>query len=313
MGWMERLPDTTELQNVVMPGSHDAGMWACEGVGRDGHVITQDLDMTGQLDAGCRFFDFRIFNFNTFGTTTAANLNFGHFAELTGRGNSAIGRFGPKLVPVLKQVAAWMANNNDTVFLRFSHINSSNNPVVRATVATELGAYLYKPTVGPLNLAKTRLGTLGGAGALRKKVCTIYDAGDKFVRDWPNGVLPYKSYKKVDTIPAQAATLDLQMCGEYSDKSNYEEMVAGQVSRSKDHVAHCLAMDPAHLFMMYFTLTSGVQNIKSMTSPHFGKLPAFLAKFVTKRALGGGPNIVAMDFIDQAKCDLVVNAGNTLT
>lgn len=45
-----------QLNQIVFPGSHDAGIY---GQGKD-NVITQSLDIAGQANAGVRFFDLRI-------------------------------------------------------------------------------------------------------------------------------------------------------------------------------------------------------------------------------------------------------------
>jgi hypothetical protein len=310
--WMSGLDDNLRLCDIVMPGSHDAGMWETHGIGRDGHVVTHDKDITQQLDAGCRFFDFRIFNYNTFGTTKASDLYFGHFAETTGRGNSALGRFGAKVVPALNAINTWIAGTREIVFLRFSHINSSNRPVVVQAVKNTLDGVLFKrPSNTPSNLAYKKLGDLKG------HVVAIFDIGDGFVREKDNGILVYRSHKKVNQIPRDR-NIDLQLCGEYSNKSNLAEMEPLQRARHAEHQAHVLRVhDTKHLHVIYFTFTSGVKNIKDMTAQYDGNLPAFLNTYVTKKtigneAIGNGCNIVMMDFINADKCKLVVNLGNGL-
>jgi len=62
--WMSQIPDQTTLSNIIMPGSHDAGMSEtghCTG----GPIIipwvkTQDQSIASQLDSGSRYFDIRV-------------------------------------------------------------------------------------------------------------------------------------------------------------------------------------------------------------------------------------------------------------
>ncbi|WP_116246834.1 phosphatidylinositol-specific phospholipase C [Nocardiopsis sp. FIRDI 009] len=52
--WMGRLPDTTPVTSLSLPGTHDSGAWTGSVWSR-----TQDLTLTGQLDSGVRFLDVR--------------------------------------------------------------------------------------------------------------------------------------------------------------------------------------------------------------------------------------------------------------
>ncbi|MCY9783500.1 phosphatidylinositol-specific phospholipase C [Nocardiopsis sp. EMB25] len=52
--WMGRLPDTTPVTSMSLPGTHDSGAWTGSVWSR-----TQDLTLTGQLDSGVRFLDVR--------------------------------------------------------------------------------------------------------------------------------------------------------------------------------------------------------------------------------------------------------------
>ena len=61
--WMGRLDDVTTLNNIMMPGSHDAGMSElshCSVGANDSNTQTQQLDIYGQLEAGSRYFDIRV-------------------------------------------------------------------------------------------------------------------------------------------------------------------------------------------------------------------------------------------------------------
>ena len=63
--WMSDLDDNTKLNDIIMPGSHDAGMYkvtARKGLCTKNHqAITQVGDIEMQLEDGTRFFDFRVY------------------------------------------------------------------------------------------------------------------------------------------------------------------------------------------------------------------------------------------------------------
>lgn len=317
MGWMRGLANTRTLRNIVIPGSHDAGLWRVAGHGlRSGHVVTQLYDIRGQLDHGCRLFDFRVFNYNATGRTTAKDLRFGHFAEkvgfIGGRGNSMMGRFGPKLIEALDDVTDFLDDNPyETVILRFSHINADNRPLVVDTVKDRLDRYLYTTNAGgQLNLCTIPLGQRGGLHSLRGKVLAIFDRGDGFQREPDEGIFTYHSFKKVDTVPDLDTEVDLHLCGEYSNKSSYPQMRQLQLDRRAEHHNHRVNGNQDHLFVCYFTLTSGVKNIYDMTSPHFRRLPTFLDELLKRGAHGSGANVVMMDFIKSERCNRVIRRGN---
>jgi hypothetical protein len=314
--WMADLDGDLELCQIVMPGSHDAGMWTTTGSGIswNTHVITHDKDITGQLNAGCRFFDFRVFNYNATGKTKPKDLYFGHYAEkilfIGGRGNSLAGRFGAQVVPVFKAIKTWIENNDtEVVFLRFSHINSSNRSVVVQTVKDELGDVLLKTakTHDTDNFAHNQLKEIKG------HVVAIFDVGDGFTNDSLNGIMTYKSYKKVDFIPQCTKDIFLQLCGEYSNESTYSKMHPKQKARHKEHKKHIADNNSTHLHVIYFTFTSGVKNIKEMTKQYDNSFPTFLNEFVTHQATSHGCNIVMLDFINENKCQQVVEKGNGIT
>lgn len=318
MGWMQGLPDNRTLRNIVIPGSHDAGLWRVAGHGlRSAHVVTQIHHIGNQLESGCRLFDFRVFNYNTFGNTDENDLRFGHFAEkiwkFGGRGNSMAGRFGPKLLTALRHVSTFLGNNpHETVLLRFSHINASNRPHVVSAVKNHLAGCLYTTNAGgQLNLCTIPLGQQGTAGSLRGKVLAIFDRGDGFTREPDQGIFTYRSFKCLDDIPDLTPDVDLHLCGEYSNKSVYDEMVPKQEARRQEHREHIRKGNDPHLFVCYFTLTSGVKDIYEMTRAHWHKLPGFLDKMLHRGAAGSSANVVMMDFINKHRCNRVIRRGNS--
>lgn len=318
MGWMQGLPDNRTLRNIVIPGSHDAGLWRVAGHGfRSSHVVTQTHHIGNQLESGCRLFDFRIFNYNAVGRTTENDLRFGHFAEkilfVGGRGNSMAGRFGPKLVTALQHVSAYLNSNpHETVILRFSHINASNRPHVVAAVKKHLAGCLYKNNGGgQINLCTIPLGQQGTVGSLRGKVLAIFDRGDGFTREPDEGIFTYRSFKCLNDIPRLTTDVDLHLCGEYSDKSGYDEMETKQEARRQEHRTHVRSGNDPHLHVCYFTLTSGVKNILEMTRTHWPKLPGFLDKMLHRGAAGSSANVVMMDFINRDRCNRVIRRGNS--
>lgn len=57
-GWMASLPDTTHVCRLSIPGTHDSGTSGVRFPMRH-YARTQTMDLSGQWDAGIRFFDLR--------------------------------------------------------------------------------------------------------------------------------------------------------------------------------------------------------------------------------------------------------------
>ena len=117
--WMSQLADTLKINELMMPGSHDAGMSEtnhCDAGSKmnKGIVKTQELNIKDQLAAGSRYFDIRV--------------DYDHNELVTYHRTGNAGCNGQPLIPVLDQSTEFIrAHSSETFILKFSHIRSNRN------------------------------------------------------------------------------------------------------------------------------------------------------------------------------------------
>jgi hypothetical protein len=193
--WMQDLfhparADLT-LKDIVIPGSHDAGMSVLSGTGgqmKDAinscNTLTQNLPVRSQLREGIRMFDLRIGQFN--GALYTKHAQSDCDADAVGAG------YGEKFSDVLDGVRGFLDENKmETVILNFSHFCDADVPTTSLadTLMAALGNLLY--THPGKKLHELRLKDLAGKvivvfeqrayhnGAIDS--CTIADASGAFI------------------------------------------------------------------------------------------------------------------------------------
>jgi hypothetical protein len=151
------------LQDIVIPGSHDAGMSVLNGVGgsqsgtiNECNTLTQAKDIGQQLHAGLRMFDLRVGSYK--GQLYIKHCSSDCMSEAIGGG------YGEKLVPLLQKIRNFLGENRgEFVLLTFSHFCERETPVkeLAATILTTLGPeHVYR--AGKAVSPRPRLRDLAG-------------------------------------------------------------------------------------------------------------------------------------------------------
>lgn len=131
--WMAAIPNNNiRLREIVMPGSHDAGVSDVHHanknmgffVGANGYIC-QAHDIAGQLDAGARFFDIRFDMKNGVPTTVHETAGSGGWGESAASVFAAIN-------------AHLLANNQEFVIVRVSHTDARTGAAVYAAQGLHL-------------------------------------------------------------------------------------------------------------------------------------------------------------------------------
>lgn len=156
--WMGDLLLTTKpnasLKDIVLPGSHDAGMSVLNGVGgsqsasiNECNTLTQTQPIERQLQAGIRMFDLRVGTLRD--TLYLKHCSSDCMADAIGGG------YGEKLETVLAGIRNFLHEHpTEIVLLTFSHFCERETPVhtVGSFINTTLGpALLYKSGSEPLS------------------------------------------------------------------------------------------------------------------------------------------------------------------
>ena len=334
----------SRLNEVVIPGSHDAGVYT----GNSSNVQTQVLDISGQANAGCRFFDLRIatHKLTVAGQTTYVHKAF-HLDQKLVRNKSIsnnarfqkhqkvdkLGGWGGSLAHMLQQARAFVANN-PTEFLILKFSKCYNWPDIARTCVQHLAGQHY---TGAGNLNNKTVQDLAGT------VITIFDEAARpklapFVNSLaplPHGILFFRALFDKETGISSGYDPNfwgLQYFGKFSSTSDIDKNTAKQgKTMTAGAATHMDAIG-----MMYWTTTGMFGNIQTRNTNMWNQtnVAALQATWgggleasITHRfgneaenamqlaqinggALGGRlksfmPNIVMMDFVDLAKCNII--------
>ncbi len=155
--WMESIlhssTSTLTLKDIVIPGSHDAGMSVLSGVGgtQSGTInpcntLTQAIPIKTQLQEGLRMFDLRVGNYN--GVLYTKHASSDCMADAIGGG------YGERLCDVLQAIHDFLdSHHGEVILLSFSHFCEQETPVraLADSITTTLGvAYVFRSSGRPI-------------------------------------------------------------------------------------------------------------------------------------------------------------------
>lgn len=326
-----------QLNEIVVAGTHDAGITS----GGSG-VQTQTLNIMEQALAGVRFFDIRIAAAVTSQTHASgrpvAELRAFHADDkvvmkldrkVVLKGSSdpvnltqsklGGGAFGLGLTDMLQQARNFVhseVGHGEFLILKFD--KCTNWPLIADACRKTLGLSLY--TAGG-NLNKTKIGHLRG-----KVIVLFSSSGVSELHGATNGILKFKN------LTAEGSSYERVYDGlQYYGKGgtspfNPINKLEQNIKKQTKLMAGAGAMgNPEVIGMMYWTTTGLIESIKKRDdgmwdAPNISKMKALwgqgLGDFVNARVslpstnpLAGAqqrrsffPNIVMIDFADNAKC-----------
>ena len=284
--WMSGISNSRTLGEIIMPGSHDAGMseqHMNKGTGLKIRVgRTQSKPIAEQLETGCRFFDLRIKStgiiFKTNRAVHEPGRNFMNIASC----------FGQAEEQMLQEVKTFLdAHNNEVVLLRISKSGSNVYKALTADCQRIFGnKQLYKSKAWGENLLNTEIGALRGKALIlvddpdqqgimlqRNGIHAFYNVTkhpeqiDLHGKDNINGVLSCGSYSDAETFKG--------MLGEFADQATGLDAIK-QKAKKQPQIYHwgkhaqgqCGCKGAPHLFMVYWTFTSTMpwNNVLSRTN-----------------------------------------------
>ncbi len=290
VAWMSNLNDSTQLDKIMMPGSHDAGMSELHHcnpfVGAGSYTQTQGANIGGQLNYGSRYFDIRV--------------DYDYDQLVTYHRTGAHGCNGQSLKSVLDQAVSFLkTNTKETLILKFSHIRDygdNHKPADTKKKINELlndyQSSMYTNSDANVNLAEVTMGDVRG------KMILVFDYSDYI--DPATGRFRYKD----GTAPPSSGT-NIVVHDEYSDTDDYNTMKNDQLAQlNKDG-----GLGQGFFFLLSWTLTSNnppfSPSIQSLASTANGHLPDVLQdQIITQR--GPKPNIVYIDFVNATTTQSII-------
>jgi hypothetical protein len=230
--WSVSLRGDTQLKDITMPGSHDAGIYPGD-VSQTGpgsislkRSLTQSGSIYEQCMAGSRFFDVR------FKEESGAVRAYHQTA-----GMGALGGTDDK---ILADVAKFLSSRgSEFVILRISHTKESTG-ILQKILSSPLASKLYK---GSGNIALTPI------SALRGKAICIFDSDDFSAASLTQtaGFHPFAKYS------GGGGVVGLQTCGKYANDNSIRNVISSQLGHTHQHKDH----PRDHLFVLYWTQTGG--------------------------------------------------------
>ncbi|MBL0685347.1 PI-PLC domain-containing protein [Aquimarina mytili] len=282
--WMGKLSDSTQLDSIMMPGSHDAGMselhHCAPPIVGNGYVQTQSSSIGQQLVYGSRYFDIRV--------------DYDHNELVTYHRTDGWGCNGQGLVSVLDQTKEFLiANPTETAFLKFSHIRGykDHNPAVTKQKINDLlsnySTFMYKSSNSNINLAKGKLGNVRG------KMILVFNYSEYI--DPLTGRFRYKD--------GNSAQPGLTVYDHYSNTNDYSKMSTDQLNKWKDYGG----LGQGVFFLLSWTLTASPPGaiIAVLAKKANDNLPNVLYdQIVAKKT--SKPNIVYVDYVDSKTTQSII-------
>ncbi len=311
--WIGGLTGDPKLCEVVMPGSHDAGVYGDKDVAVVNHAVgdptfttsttlkktliptthtrlcmatwakCQSTNLAGQALYGSRFFDLRIYvKQRTF--WGKKDLKAGHFTFFEGTKHiePSMGGYGGSLISLINDAVNFVhTHTSEFLILRFSHVK--NHKLVRDGIEAQLNAmkaFKYKRVYdgGNANLGDTKVSDLAG------KVIMVFDTQFDPVRtgSYAYWMVPWN--KLGPNSPTGTQVHGLRTCGTFSKSDTIAVVKAGQIAAIDTHITHLGSTDPRHLSFVYWQQTGevpGKLNVKETTTKTKKSAHSELGDFVT--------------------------------
>lgn len=299
--WMNDLDDKTKINQIVIPGSHDAGMSETDhcdiGAGfNKGIVLTQSLNIKDQLLAGARYFDIRV--------------DYDHNELVTYHRSGNSGCNGQKLSTIFDQSISFIKENqSETFFLKFSHIrkNRGKEVEIKERIEQFLSNISYRPYLFKHSDYQINLATLG-LGECRGKIILLFDYPEfisskesKFrYHDWTN-----VNSTEIELNGKQFANITVY--DSYSNTVSLDKMKEDQLRKLNEFGG----LGKPYLFLLSWTLTPDIGTffggtIEELASKANAELENVISSFL-KQPAQVFPNIVYVDYVNTRTSEFILS------
>lgn len=305
----------SSLQQIVIPGAHDAAMstsFGCTIGGSSTNTQTQQYSFLQMLYSGVRLFDCRPVISDNTGT-----IYLGHYSWVQ-QLNSNGGCNGSTVASMLNQVKTFISQpaSHEVVILEFSHFmdiyanNVNGSSFSTAELSTlmnqiydSLGSYLY---TGNGNFLNTSIGTLTANGA---KVIVMFDPENNVTSNPSQGIqitpsTVYNNYSNTNDVDSMMYGQVGQLCTDTN--ANKYFYLSWTLTQDKTQIVACSGNNTwiqgaLPLLGSLGTSAAFVANclctpITSLANVANGQLPEFQA-MATQKKLTRLPNVLYADMV----------------
>lgn len=283
--WMSLIDDNKKLNQITLPGSHDAGMSETKNcnpfIGTARIAQTQNLNILDQARAGSRYYDIRIDYDKGFWEDRAYLLTY----HRTGR----LGCSGQHLDTILDQAIIFLKQNpSETLILKFSHTRNYEehsetditSRVIDLIKIDKYKSYLFTSLEQNLNIADLPLKEIRG------KIIAVFD------NEYYRYINPSKGiFRYFDNMWANAG---LNVYDNYSNTTDYTSMKNDQLHKLSNYGG----FNRQYLFLLSWTLTSnGWNSTEDLAREANSNLPHELNN-IYQSSNNAKPNIVFIDYVN---------------
>ncbi|MBB3453128.1 hypothetical protein FHT86_001384 [Rhizobium sp. BK313] len=278
--WMKHLRTPVTINNLVLPGSHDAGMSETHhanpaGLG-DTLSKTQELSIGLQLECGSRYFDIRV--------------DYDHDELVTCHRTNAMGANGQTFKSVLDQTKSFLeAYPSEFAILKFSHIrqygdhHASDTEAKIDAMLNDYQSFLFTSVDAAVDLGFVDIDRVRG------KMIIVCDY-DLFIN-------PSKGRFRYSDSGAGVQSPNLTVFDKYSSTNSYETMRNDQFDKWNDNAG----LGRQTLFLLSWTLTPTIlidPSVWEVAKTANEKLPSALYNRIIDQRKPK-PNIVYIDYMNE--------------
>ncbi len=278
--WMANLKDDVLVNEIVMPGSHDAGSYKMVWLGE-----TQQFTIDEQLQMGVRYFDIRVNKKEDKYVIFHSIIN------------------GVEFLPILESIKNFIINNpTEVLLLDFQHFegNSQND------VYNFITEYLYNNNLLVEN--NTKLSDLEFISNLKLK-----DARGKCIIFWGDRSMDLSNYiflRNNDACSHENMSLNSYYISDYHYK-DIAYLVENGYPKYFDNIQNKIARESKGIFVLQAQLTDGnlIFGPYSKEKTNNKKISEVIKNFKNDEKLTY-LNVIMRDFLDINKCEEIINLNN---
>lgn len=275
--WMSNIKDETLVNEIVMPGSHDAGSYKMVWLGE-----TQQFSIAEQLQMGVRYFDIRVNKIDDKYVIFHSIIN------------------GVEFLPILKSIKEFIITNpTETLLLDFQHFNGGSQEGVYKYIEE----YLYDNNLVVVN--NTNLSDLEFISNIKMK-----DARGKCIIFWgdrSNDRSNFIFLRNNDNCTESRMTLNSYYVSEYHYK-NIDYLVDNGYPIYFENIENKIKSEHKGIFVLQAQLTDGklIFGPYSKEKVNNKKISKIINSFKDDDRLEY-LNVIMRDFLDMNKCDDIIN------
>ena len=275
--WMSYIDDNVLVNEIVMPGSHDAGSYKMVWLGE-----TQQFNMAQQLQMGVRYFDLRV------------NKKDGEYIIF----HSIIN--GVEFLPILETIKTFIIENpTETLLLDFQHFKGDSEQDVFDLITN----YLYNNNLLVEN--NTELSDLEFISNLK-----LSDARGKCIIFWGDRSADLSNYvflRNNDECDYENMSLNSYYISDYHYK-NIDYLVENAYPIYFDNIKNKIETEGKGIFVLQAQLTDGdlIFGPYSKEKANNKKISEIIQSYKDSTNLQY-LNVIMRDFLDINKCEEIIN------